>query len=348
MKRLRKYIREILAEGFKRPNLVADHFAIWTDWQEELAGPGIEFNFVMYDSNQAKQWFDKNSDDPEYIDLIGDSIHYHDTFDPYSNSIKAIMRIKTPDEDDNLCNGAWEVTRSAAVEGYGPTLYDLVMSISPYGLTSDRSEVSKSAEGVWKFYANNRDDVDKKFLDPIETTYFSEDDCKAHGQRPADAIRKASRLAAMHWFDTNYPELHTAYLNDVPSQSNGNLQFGDGKQYYHKLVSWLEYEQKYPIPEDWNEDNFMDWYNAQQHQLIDWYDDEFVDAEPLNLSYNTTYASDIFYEMTNNHEEYMEYVINPSNMVWEIDNDDLEDYIFQMTDEVQTVVRAFFRKHYKR
>ena len=53
-------------------------------------------------------------------------------------------------------------------DNFGPTLYDLVMSVLPNGLTPDRSDVSKEAESLWDYYANKRSDVEKSFLDDMK------------------------------------------------------------------------------------------------------------------------------------------------------------------------------------
>lgn len=62
---------------------------------------------------------------------------------------------------------ASEIVTSAAQEGYGPLLYDIVMELEN-GLMADRSNVSPSAKKVWAYYLNNRKDVEPKELDDIE------------------------------------------------------------------------------------------------------------------------------------------------------------------------------------
>ena len=52
---------------------------------------------------------------------------------------------------------AWEVSTSVAQENYGPTLYDIAMSmIYPMPLISDRVDVTPDARNVWDFYFRNR------------------------------------------------------------------------------------------------------------------------------------------------------------------------------------------------
>lgn len=63
--------------------------------------------------------------------------------------------------------GVPTVVQAAARKGYGPLMYDIVMSIEG-GLVPDRSTVSASASHVWSHYYDMRTDVDVKLLDDIE------------------------------------------------------------------------------------------------------------------------------------------------------------------------------------
>ena len=65
----------------------------------------------------------------------------------------------------NPCNGAKAIALGAAEEGYGPTLYDIVMEVTPYPLINDRLDVSEPMQNMMQFYLDNRPDVEKKLLD---------------------------------------------------------------------------------------------------------------------------------------------------------------------------------------
>jgi hypothetical protein len=79
-------------------------------------------------------------------------------------------------DSDSSCQDAYEVKQSAALSGYGPLLYDLVLShIYPNFLVSDRSSVSNQARKVWNFYLNNRPDVNKVLISSI---YDPNDYCR--------------------------------------------------------------------------------------------------------------------------------------------------------------------------
>ena len=104
------------------------------------------------------------------------------TFDKerfFQHNVLAMIQVKSAKDP---CNGAMEVKKSAAIEGYGPTLYDCVMELTN-GIINDRDSVSGDAESVMQFYKNRRPDVEKKLLDNIDdaTTYprtpDTKDDC---------------------------------------------------------------------------------------------------------------------------------------------------------------------------
>jgi hypothetical protein len=72
---------------------------------------------------------------------------------------------------EGVAYGASQVKVSAAHPGYGPALYDMVMSMEPNGIYPDRGDVSGPAYEMYKFYSLRRMDVEKKKLDDIEMKY---------------------------------------------------------------------------------------------------------------------------------------------------------------------------------
>ena len=77
------------------------------------------------------------------------------------------------------CRDAWEITLAAAIAGWGPTMYDIVMGEAPNGIMSDRVSVSTHAKNIYDFYYNNRNDVKKYPLDWASKRWTSttRDDC---------------------------------------------------------------------------------------------------------------------------------------------------------------------------
>ena len=97
----------------------------------------------------------------------------------YDHNVVAMIQVMKATDP---CNGAMEIKKSAAIEGYGPTLYDCVMELTD-GIINDRDSVSADAKRVMLRYKNNRPDVKKKLLDDrfdaktYQRTYTTEDDC---------------------------------------------------------------------------------------------------------------------------------------------------------------------------
>lgn len=83
-------------------------------------------------------------------------------YDWLDRDIVGMVQIKEMSGDSY---DSWMVARAAARSGWGPTMYDLVMGLSPNGMMADRDDVSDQAFNVYKYYLNNRDDVSKKPLD---------------------------------------------------------------------------------------------------------------------------------------------------------------------------------------
>jgi len=87
------------------------------------------------------------------------------------------------------CLDAYEVYNAVARRDakIGPLLYDIAMEISgENGLMSDRGIVSKYAMNVWKYYLDNRTDVEHTQLDSSPgtiTPYDESDDCTQYSSK---------------------------------------------------------------------------------------------------------------------------------------------------------------------
>ena len=223
-KHLRKYINQILSEAMVQPDSVSEEYAIWTDLGHfDIAVPGKRYNFVLIEykemlsemrgvSNKLKKLGGlENVSDQKKWDILDDFFHV------VFNSVKAVIRVGIP-EEENSCNGAWEVLRSAAVEGLGPTMYDLVMSKSPNGLFSDRGSVSDEAFRYWEISANNRDDISKHFLDNADNLYTvtAFDNCDVYGSfDQMELIKFATRQMAIDFFNSNFPVEHQTMIEKM-------------------------------------------------------------------------------------------------------------------------------------
>jgi len=113
-----------------------------------------------------------------------------------------------------LCADAWEVTRSEAVSGYGPMLYDLAMEYATQngsGMMSDRHGVSEEAYLVRKKYMDSRDDVEKIQLDDFENTLTpeEEDNC--------------AQLSSLKWAERSGGEWHHKPTSMLYRKNNSEM-----------------------------------------------------------------------------------------------------------------------------
>jgi hypothetical protein len=95
------------------------------------------------------------------------------------STIKGEIIIARP---SNPCSNAWAIQWANASDGWGPLLYDIAIEWATWeagGLMPDRGSVSKDAREIWKYYLNNRSDVQSYQLDDLENTLTPEyeDNC---------------------------------------------------------------------------------------------------------------------------------------------------------------------------
>ena len=89
--------------------------------------------------------------------VLYDPTKMQSAFDRYTKygliySIKGMMAVRK-NEKGNF----YHVLRVAANRGYGPTIYDIVMStIKPLPLASDRNSTSEDAQRVWEYMYHER------------------------------------------------------------------------------------------------------------------------------------------------------------------------------------------------
>ena len=124
---------------------------------EKLAAYTSDHFIILYNPQIAISNIQNNINDGE---LVANIINFN-------NAIVGYVLF----DKDGSCD-SYEVKQSAALSGYGPLLYDLVLShIYPNFLTSDRTSISDKARNIWNFYLNKRPDVNKVLLASIYDHY---------------------------------------------------------------------------------------------------------------------------------------------------------------------------------
>ncbi len=355
MKYLRQYVRTIIKEGMYKPSSVSGKFAIWTNWLNDENFPQDELDFVMYDWSHAQANID------EMIEHAGNTFHTfgidgNDILEAITeinengySSIAAVMRVRVPDRGFGECNGAWEVVRSAAEGGYGPTLYDIIMSISPNGLTSDRNQVSDEAKNIWDFYAHKRPEIEKRFLDPMELTATEEDDCRTHGGR-AGSLYHLTRIMAINFVKENYPLAYKFWEENTSmekiiemGQTNGDSWIGSFQVALFPYRDEGIFEEEIAeLADYWDEYRFENELDLMKHKEGDFKQDN----EFLNLSYNTSYAKNDFDTMQNNHYDFLEYIREEAAVLGEYVGYDAVDQFEEDPRDVHFAVRDYFNSKY--
>jgi hypothetical protein len=127
--------------------------------------------YVVYNTEHLTYWClegIKEGDDPN------DSIQKNST-----GAIVGVIATERNKSKYGPCNDGVVVTNAAAKKGYGPMVYDVVLSMGD-PVSPDRSSVSKDALSVWDTYLKSRSDVEKIPLDDITNPRTPDplDDCK--------------------------------------------------------------------------------------------------------------------------------------------------------------------------
>lgn len=174
--------------------------------------------FVLFDIDWARKVSEAYESDPDMTPFfLGEHPEYN-------AGLKGIVVLSEPEQPSG---GAWRVRGAAAQDGWGPTLYDLVMGSTEKPLMADRGSVSRDAKQVWDFYKNNRPDIEKNPLDDYRKQYTSD---PSDDGRPGGAGKYLDRS---YWSGGSHEEFLEDSLNwtynrdEVPGmkQAMNNCQF---------------------------------------------------------------------------------------------------------------------------
>lgn len=148
----------------------------------------------------------------------------------YQKFVVALIKVKPGGKEQW---GAATVEIAAAEDGYGPLIYDIAMEHEG-SLTSDRSDVTKSASKVWSYYKNNRPDVKAKKFDDKEHPKTPErfDDSLIHSggeDNPLNYVYIPSKTPNADGLINNHKAIQKML------QTNGvEIEFSEfGLEYFH-------------------------------------------------------------------------------------------------------------------
>lgn len=183
--------------------------------------------FTIFEA--AKSVIDLSSDDKLCLAIIESTnkvefILYDSTQSEEKQIIGAIRIVEDDKSGTPNPYNSYSVNKSAInkqfYQGYGPSLYDIVLQYcGSKGLRPDRS-VSPEAKKVWKFYFDNRKDISKKPIDNFRNplTDVKEDDGKLSSP-----------------FSNSDPNKYPESIED--SSFMNQVYFYNGDKQYLKLVN---------------------------------------------------------------------------------------------------------------
>lgn len=205
--------------------------------------------FVLFDTDWAYQVIKAFEDDPDMTPFF---LGEHPK---YNGGLKGIVVLSEPEQPSG---GAWRVRGAAAQDGWGPTMYDIVMGATSRPLMADRGSVSRDAKGVWDFYKDKRDDIEKNPLDDYRKQYTPDPDDDA---RPGGA---GAYLDRSYWSGGTHEDFLEDSLNWTYNREKvpGTDQLYDNAKY---VISMLEFESIIANDTWWNEVmmGFMDYRMSQ-------------------------------------------------------------------------------------
>lgn len=153
---LRQYIR-LIVEAAVSGAQASKHLALYRKTEKQFT------QYVLYDPSTLEVLME----DPGWADMT----FSQDVGTLIKGYVQAMKR-------HGMCNDATQISVAAAEKGYGPLMYDIVMSDSEGGIMPDRTSTSGQAKRVWQQYEKRPDVTTHKFDDKDDPkTPPKEDDC---------------------------------------------------------------------------------------------------------------------------------------------------------------------------
>ena len=138
-------------------------------------------------------------------------------------------------------NGAWQVHGPAAVHKFGPLMYDIAMA-TVGEIMPDRTDVSRSARSIWKYYKEKRSDVVATPLDDINNpqTPQTSDDSEVHDGEFGNFIDCSYRLIGPGPDTQNMKNSATQLMDyletklGIPKQLTTDVLFGAAALFFEE------------------------------------------------------------------------------------------------------------------
>lgn len=142
---------------------------------------------------------------------------------------------------------SYVLERTAAEKGYGPLIYDIMLSIADKKdrpVSPDRYSVSKYAKNVWDYYFSKRKDVSHLPIDDEKNplTRDKKDDGEVHYSIKDGDLSKRKPIDFVYFIDKpiNYRELINNHKEWIANSSISQSEFNQimkhkGEQFFHQM-----------------------------------------------------------------------------------------------------------------
>lgn len=159
-----------------------------------IPGDDSDKTYILYDTQATKKALQEENE-PKYED------------DPTSAYIVAYVSTSFFE----LC-GFWLMNMTAARKGYGPIIYEIVMSnVSPAFVSADRKSVTPDARRVWQYFYNHRaHEFDIKKIDASQT-----DEACAHANSGEDQSLSLMFSLKTKLNTGNLQSKHKQFVNEM-------------------------------------------------------------------------------------------------------------------------------------
>ena len=160
------------------------------------------------------------------------------------------------------------------------------------------------------------------------------------GTWAASPVPKLHRQMAVDFLENYYPVEYREWMAEQDPQRIEYLSDVDGNDYWEAVSGWIDREAESMGYEDWDPDEASEewyaWKDENEPSLIDNLEGPIEEPQQLNMSYNTSYASDIMIDLIEAHYGWMSELEDKSNGTLGIEEDSL-----------QFSVRNFFNEKYR-
>lgn len=184
MNYLKRFQHFIITEAAKKISDIISNdnicLYIWKTKEPFEEGVKTKINFILYDSSQIESMLVNTETNKTVPDGLIGMIEIH----RFTSENKSLLKYRPQYTHIPIPYDCFSVSISVInknkYDGWGPALYDLVIQYCGKNGLRPSSTLTPDSDRVWRFYMDNRPDIEKKPIDPIETkdplTPIPEDD----------------------------------------------------------------------------------------------------------------------------------------------------------------------------